>query len=184
MRIIDCEIEGLKLVESELIFDSRGSFSRNYCERELSQYIENRRVVQINQSKTITAGAVRGLHYQKSPNIEMKMVRCIKGRVWDVAVDLRRDSKTFLKWHAEELTPENARMMLIPEGFAHGFQAIEPASELLYLHTAFYDKESEDGIRYDDCNISIEWPLPVTEISIRDKNHKEIDIKNFNGIKL
>ena len=176
MKVIATPLPGLKVVETSPFQDSRGAFARWYCERELAEIVGNRQIVQINHSRTGGMGAVRGLHFQKPPHAEMKLVRCIKGRVWDVAVDLRQGSATYLKWHAEELTPTNARMMVIPEGFAHGFQEIEPESELLYLHTAFYAPESESGVRFDDPSIGIEWPLPVTDVSQRDRNHPLINL--------
>jgi dTDP-4-dehydrorhamnose 3,5-epimerase len=137
--------------------------------------------MQINQSRTAVIGAVRGLHYQRLPHPEMKFVRCLKGRVWDVAVDLRHKSPTFLGWHAEELTPNNLRMMVIPEGFAHGFQVLEPESELLYLHTDFYSPKTEGGLRYDDPHLAIDWPLEVTDLSSRDAAHPLIH-SDFSGI--
>jgi dTDP-4-dehydrorhamnose 3,5-epimerase len=111
----------------------------------------------------------------------MKLVRCLKGRVWDVAIDLRHNSPTFLRWHAEELTPFNGKMMAIPEGFAHGFQVMEPESELLYLHTAFYTPSAEGALRYDDPKLDIKWPLSVTDLSQRDAQHPFID-SEFTGI--
>jgi dTDP-4-dehydrorhamnose 3,5-epimerase len=113
----------------------------------------------------------------------MKLIRCLKGRVWDVAVDLRRESPTFLHWHTEELTPANTRMMVIPEGFAHGFQVLEPESELLYLHTAFYTPGAEGGLRHDDPRLAINWPLAVTDLSPRDTAHPVIS-SDFSGIAL
>lgn len=101
--------------------------------------------------------------------------------MWDVAIDLRADSPTFLKWHAQELTPENARMLVIPEGCAHGFQVLEPESELLYLHTAYYTPEAEGGVRHDDPRLSIAWPLPVTDISPRDTGHPPVG-PDFSGL--
>jgi len=176
-------IAGLAVVASTPHTDQRGSFTRLYCERELAHLVGPRRVVQINHSRTACIGAVRGLHYQRPPHAEMKLVRCLKGRVWDVAVDLRHESPTFLHWHAEELTPANARMMLIPEGFAHGFQALEPDSELLYLHTAFYTPDAEGGLRHDDPRLAIDWPLAVTDLSVRDASHPVIN-SDFSGIAL
>jgi dTDP-4-dehydrorhamnose 3,5-epimerase len=123
------------------------------------------------------------MHFQRAPHAEMKMVRCIKGRVWDVAVDLRPQSATYKQWFAQELSNQNANMMVIPEGFAHGFQVLEEGSELLYLHTAIYSSECEDGLRFDDPEIGITWPLPVTEISERDLNHAYID-SSFRGVSL
>lgn len=181
MKVIATSLPGLKVVETTPFHDSRGAFGRWYCERELAEIIGNRQIVQINHSRTVAMGAVRGLHFQKPPHAEMKLVRCIKGRVWDVAVDLRQGSPTCLKWHAEELTPANARMMAIPEGFAHGFQVLEPESELLYLHTAFYAPEFEDGVCFDDPVLSIGWPVAVSDVSARDLQHPLID-RDFIGL--
>ncbi len=181
MKIHSTPIHGVKVVESSRNTDHRGGFGRLYCERELESVIGNRRIVQINHSRTAAAGAIRGMHFQRPPNAEMKLVRCLKGRVWDVAVDLRTNSLTFLTWYAEELTPENARMLVIPEGCAHGFQVVEPDSELLYLHTAYYTPQAEDGIRHDDPRVGVEWPLRVTDISVRDAGHPMIG-PDFRGI--
>ena len=183
MNILQTQIPGLVVVETIQHIDSRGAFSRLYCERELSGIIGLRQIVQVNYSRTGEVGAVRGLHFQYAPRAEMKLIRCLKGRVWDVAVDLREKSSTFLKWHAEELNPANARMMAIPEGFAHGFQVLEPESELLYLHTEFYEPKFEDGLRYNDPQLAIIWPCPISEISERDAKFQLID-SNFQGIKL
>ncbi|ADR19071.1 dTDP-4-dehydrorhamnose 3,5-epimerase [Calditerrivibrio nitroreducens] len=176
-------IEGLKIVETASYIDTRGAFTRLYCECELAEIIGSRRIVQINHSCTQQVGTVRGLHFQYPPHAEMKLVRCLRGRVWDVAVDLRANSPTFLHWHAEELTPENGRMIIIPEGFAHGFQVLEAASELLYLHTAYYAPSAEAGFRYDDPCLGIKWPLPVSELSPRDANHPLLK-PDFSGIAL
>ena len=164
-------LEGLVLVESTPQADERGYFTRLHCHDELGEVIGDRQIVQINLSSTRAVGAVRGMHYQSNPHAEMKLIRCIKGRVWDVAVDLRAGSPTFLRWHAEELSAENAHMMVIPEGFAHGFQVLEQDSELLYLHTAFYTPSAEGGIRPTDPALAIEWPLALQDLSDRDCNH-------------
>lgn len=174
-------IPGLVVVETTPHIDNRGAFARLYCEQELVSLIGSRRIVQINHSRTTTIGSVRGLHYQRLPHAEMKLVRCLKGRVWDVAVDLRQNAPTFLDWHAEELTPTNTLMMVIPEGFAHGFQALEPESELLYLHTAFYTPGAEAGLRHNDPRLAIHWPLAVTDLSPRDAAHPFIN-SDFSGI--
>jgi dTDP-4-dehydrorhamnose 3,5-epimerase len=181
MNISSTSISGVVVVETTHHADHRGSFARLYCERELAPVIGNRRIVQINHSCTGAVGAVRGMHFQRPPHAEMKLVRCLKGRVWDVAIDLRADSPTFLKWHAEELTPENTRLLVIPEGCAHGFQVLEPDSELLYLHTDSYTPEAEGGIRHDDPRIAISWPLAVTDLSQRDTAHPLIG-PVFHGI--
>jgi dTDP-4-dehydrorhamnose 3,5-epimerase len=183
VKIHPTPILDLMVVETTPYADNRGAFSRLYCEDELVSLIGPRRIVQINQSRTATIGAVRGLHFQRPPYAEMKLVRCSKGRVWDVAVDLRPNSPTFLCWHAEELTPTNTCMMVIPEGFAHGFQVLEPESELLYLHTAFYTPGAEGGLRHDDPRLAIHWPLAVTDLSPRDAAHELIN-SDFSGIAL
>ncbi len=176
-------IVGLYVVETSSFSDHRGSFTRLFCERELSAAIGERKIVQINQSVTTRIGAIRGMHFQYPPATEMKIVRCLKGRVFDVAVDLRADSPTFLHWFAIELSGENKKMMVIPEGFAHGFQTLEEHCEMLYLHTCFYQPDAEGGVRFDDPALRIEWPLPPQDISARDACHNLIS-KNFEGIKL
>lgn len=181
MHMRPTSIPGLVVIDTTSHTDDRGIFARLYCEHELISIVGPRRIVQVNHSRTTTIGAVRGLHYQHPPHAELKLIRCLKGRVWDVAVDLRLDSPTFLRWHAEELTPTNTRTMVIPEGFAHGFQVLEPESELLYLHTAFYKPYAEGGLRHDDPFLKIHWPLAVTDLSPRDATHPLIS-SDFFGI--
>ena len=181
MKIAATAIAGLTVVESPVRADPRGEFQRIFCEDELRELMGSRRIVQANRSLTLRQGAVRGLHFQNPPHAEMKLVRCTAGRIWDVAVDLRRDSSTFLAWHAEELSPGNGRMLVVPEGFAHGFQVLEPASEVLYLHTAAYAPQSESGVRYDDPRLAIRWPLAVSEVSDRDAALPRVD-ERFKGI--
>ncbi|WP_167632342.1 dTDP-4-dehydrorhamnose 3,5-epimerase [Mariprofundus ferrooxydans] len=183
MNIIPSRIDAVAVVETNRIRDHRGAFARLFCENELAAVLGERHVAQINHSCTSGPGAVRGMHYQFAPHAEMKMVRCIKGRVWDVAVDLRLGSPTFLQWHAVELSAENDLMMVIPEGCAHGFQVLEAESELLYLHTACYAPASEGGVRHDDPLIDIRWPMAVTDISDRDRLHPLLD-EHFSGVEL
>lgn len=183
MNISDTELPGLKIVQSIPHRDARGAFVRLYCAGELEPLLGARQVLQINLSTTGEVGAVRGLHFQRPPHAEMKMIRCLRGRVWDVAVDLRADSPTFLKWKAVELVHDDSQMVVIPEGFAHGFQALEPSSQLLYLHTAFYQPSSEDGIRYDDPRLAIGWPLPPRDLSPRDLGHSLL-LPEFTGVAL
>lgn len=183
MNIIDTPLPDLKLVESSPYRDARGAFTRLFCAEYLQSLLGHRQIVQINHSRTSRTGSVRGLHFQSPPHAEMKMIRCMRGRVWDVAVDLRAGSTTFLQWHAEELSGDDARMLVIPEGFAHGFQVLEPDSELLYLHTAAYQPASEGGLRYDDARLAITWPLPPQDLSSRDQAHPLITA-DFNGVVL
>ena len=171
MKLNQTPIDGLMVIKTEPHNDQRGSFVRLYCQEELLNILGSRKIKQINQSYTRDIGTVRGLHYQHAPHSEIKMVRCLKGKVWDVVVDLRSGSPTFLKWHAEELSSANNRMIVIPEGCAHGFQVLEADSELLYLHTVAYSSSAEGGIRPTDQKLSISWPLAVQNVSDRDLNH-------------
>ena len=181
MNLHDTSIVGARVIGSESFSDSRGVFSRLFCAKELQEILGTRKLVQINHSMTRRVGAIRGLHYQNPPHAEMKIIRCIKGRVFDVAVDMRQDSPTFLQWHGVELTAENNLAYAIPEGCAHGFQVLEPNSELLYLHTAFYNPEAEGAVRFDDPKIAVHWPLPPTDLSARDLNHPLL-LENIAGI--
>jgi dTDP-4-dehydrorhamnose 3,5-epimerase len=182
MRFTETPIAGVVIADSPRRTDQRGSFSRWFCEESLLPFLGGRRVRQSNHSCTTTVGAIRGLHFQHPPHCEMKLVRCIRGAVWDVAVDLRAGSPTFLQWHAERLSAADGRMMVIPEGCAHGFQVLEPASELLYLHTADYEPSSEGGVRWNDPRVSIHWPQPVHDLSERDRRHPLLDA-SFKGLK-
>jgi dTDP-4-dehydrorhamnose 3,5-epimerase len=181
VKINQTTLPGVLVIESMPLIDNRGFFSRLYCEKEFGTFLEKRQIVQVNHSCTRTVGAVRGMHYQVPPHAEMKFVRCLKGRVWDVVVDLREHSPTFLQWHAQEISPQNSRMLIIPEGCAHGFQVLELNSEILYLHTNFYAPEYEAGIPYNDPTLNITWPIPITDISARDISHLAIR-PDFKGI--
>lgn len=171
MRIEPTAIAGAVVLETDPVQDHRGAFARLYCARELQTVVGERQIVQINHSITRTVGAVRGMHFQRAPHAELKIVRCLHGRVFDVAVDLRAGSPTFLQWVSCELTPANRRALVVPEGCAHGFQVLEPDSELLYLHTAYYARESEGGIRHDEARVNVRWPLPASDLSERDRDH-------------
>lgn len=183
MNIESTPIAGLFTASFPVRCDNRGAFARLFCENELAPIIGARHIVQINRSLTNLVGTVRGLHFQHPPHAEMKLVRCLRGRVWDVAIDVRRDSPTFLQWHGQELSPENGLMLVIPEGFAHGFQVLEADSELLYLHTAAYAPSVEAGLNYHDPALGISWPLAVTEISARDNSMPFID-SSFLGLQV
>ena len=183
MKIQSTAIQGVSVVETKQIADGRGRFSRLFCNQELAYLLGDRNIVQMNHSLTSQEGSVRGLHYQFPPYAEMKFVRCLKGSVWDVAVDLRAGSPTFLSWHAEVLSEGNSRMMVIPEGCAHGFQVLNEDSELLYLHTAAYAPDVEGGVRYDDPLISVAWPLAIADVSSRDQQLQLLR-SDFKGMKL
>ena len=183
VKLVSTAIAGVFVAQTNAFQDSRGAFVRLYCENELAEAATGRKIQQINHSRTAAVGAVRGMHFQFAPHAETKMVRCLKGRVWDVAVDLREGSPTFLQHYAQELSPLNALMLVIPEGCAHGFQVLEPDSELLYLHTANYTPGVEGGVRFDDPALNLPWPLHITDLSERDKQHPLLN-KNFRGITL
>ncbi len=176
-------LPGLKVVERLAIADERGFLARLFCAADLHEAGWVKPVAQINHTMTCAAGAVRGMHYQRPPHAEMKLVSCVRGRVFDVAVDLRRGSPTFLGWHGEILSAANRRALLIPEGFAHGFQVLEPDSELIYLHSAAYHPASEGAVNPEDARVSIAWPEPVTEMSARDRAHPPLG-PDFEGIVL
>ncbi len=174
-------LDGLTLVQRNSIEDHRGFLSRLYCADEFREAGLFKPVAQINQTLTRSRGAVRGLHFQNPPHADAKLVSCLHGEIFDVAVDLRRDSPTFLHWHAEILSAANRKSMLIPEGFAHGFQTLTTDCELIYLHTASYHPESEGALNVTDPGLGIIWPLAITEISERDRNHQLI-ARDFPGI--
>lgn len=174
-------LKGSYIIELNPYKDERGWFARTYCKKEFEAIGHDKEWVQLNHSFTKQKGAIRGMHYQLPPFSEIKMVRCIAGAVYDVIVDLRKGSETFLKWFGIELSAENKTMIYIPEGFAHGFQALTNDCELIYHHSQFYMPGVEGGIRYNDAKINIEWPLMATTISERDEKHPLLD-ENFKGL--
>ncbi len=164
-------LAGLFLIETAAFEDHRGAFARLFCAAELAGLGLPGPIVQVNHSLTRIKGAVRGLHFQHPPRAEAKVVRCLRGRIYDVAVDIRQGSDTYLQWRAVELTPGNRLALCVPQGFAHGFQALEDDSEILYLTTQYYAPECEGGLRHDDPALGIAWPLPVADISGKDATH-------------
>ena len=181
--ILDTPIEGLKVIERKPIGDHRGFLTRIFCNNQLKSAGWKKPIAQINQSVTKKRGTVRGMHFQNPPYAEMKLVSCLQGEIWDVAVDLRKNSPTFLCWHAEKLSSENYRALLIPEGFAHGFQALSDDCEVIYVHSASYLPEAEGGICSNDPALAICWPLDIVEISKRDAEYPFLG-KQFLGIEL
>jgi dTDP-4-dehydrorhamnose 3,5-epimerase len=169
------------VIELQPYSDERGWFSRFYCKEEFQKIGHTKEWVQLNHSLTYKKGTIRGMHFQEEPYREIKMVRCIAGSVYDVIIDLRKDSSTYLNWFGIELSAQNKKMIYIPEGFAHGFQCLTDNCELIYHHTEFYIPNAEAGIRYNEPRINIEWPLPVTGISSRDSSHQYLG-ENFKGI--
>lgn len=161
--------------------DKRGKFSRLICQKQFKEIGHNLPFIQVNRSVNIQKGGVRGMHYQYPPKSEIKVVTCIKGRIFDVIIDLRQHSDTFFNWHGEVLSEENGNMMYIPKGFAHGFQTLEENCELLYFHTEVYSPEYEGSVKFNDPKIGIKWPLKATDLSDKDKNLPNIP-ENYMGI--
>ena len=183
MQFIETYLKGAFLIKPKPYQDQRGTFKRIFCEEEFKKINHKKKLLQVNHSVTKKKGAVRGFHYQNIPMAEVKMVKCLRGSVYDVIIDLRKGSETFLKWHCEILSKENGCMLYIPEGFAHGYQTLDTNCELLYFHTEFYSPDYEGALRFDDPKIDIEWPLDVTDVSEKDKNHPLLS-ENFEGIVL
>jgi dTDP-4-dehydrorhamnose 3,5-epimerase len=164
-------IPGAYRIDPERIGDDRGFFARIFCKAEFAAHGLSTAWSQMNASYSARKGTLRGLHFQRPPSAEAKLVRCTKGEMFDVLVDLREGSQTFGKWTAVELSPQTGVMVYIPEGVAHGFQTMLPDTEVLYCHSVAYDRQNEGGLRFDDETVAIEWPLPVSEISDRDRSH-------------
>ena len=171
LAITHLPLEGLRLITRHRLGDSRGSFSRLFCAEELAPAGWTKSIVQINHTVTPKMGTVRGMHFQQPPYAEMKLVTCLRGEVFDVAVDLRQGSPTFLSWHGETLSAANYRALLIPEGFAHGFQALTDDVELLYCHSSAYAADFERGVQPTDPRLCITWPRPIVLLSERDSCH-------------
>jgi len=165
-------IPGVVELVSHQFRDHRGAFLNAFRAQEpvFAEAWGVRPIAQVNLSRTEELGAVRGLHLQAAPHSEAKLVRCLRGRVWDVAVDLRPESSSYGQWYGLELSPERGNALMIPEGCAHGFQVQEPGSELLYLHSGAWVPEAETGVRWDDPQLAIDWPLPACELSERDRS--------------
>jgi dTDP-4-dehydrorhamnose 3,5-epimerase len=183
LELIPQSIDGLAIIRHSSIADGRGSFRRLFCRGSLCSLLEEKTVTQINHSYTKVEGTLRGLHFQFPPHSEAKVVTCIRGAVWDVALDLRRGSPTFLQYQGVMLSEAGDRSYFIPEGFAHGFQTLAPDSELLYLHTADFEPDSEGTVNATDSMLGIDWPRPIADRSVRDAEAPMLDL-NFEGVSL
>jgi dTDP-4-dehydrorhamnose 3,5-epimerase len=175
LKLVDTPLPGLVVVELEPIGDARGSFARSFCARQFAEHGLDATVAQCNISFNAKAGTLRGLHFQAPPHEEAKLVRCTRGAIYDVAVDIRPTSSSYLRWYALELTPDNGRMLFIPRGFAHGFQTLADATEVFYLMSEFYHPGSGRGLRWDDPALAIPWPLPDPILSEKDGMYCLID---------
>ena len=180
-RVSATALAGVMTIDRHRREDRRGYFSRLFCGDELAGAGVFMTIAQINHTLTRRAGSARGLHFQRPPHGETKIVNCLRGEVFDVAVDLRRDSPTFLLWHGETLSAVNGRSLCIPPGVAHGFQALTDDCELVYLHSTPYTAHAEAGIALDDPAIGITWPLPFAERSDRDLAHPRLD-RGYTGL--
>jgi dTDP-4-dehydrorhamnose 3,5-epimerase len=174
------KINGAFIVQSKQFEDKRGKFIRSYCEKEFEKINHNTKWVHINLSQTVKKGSIRGMHMQVEPYSEVKLIRCIRGVVFDVIIDMRKDSDTYLQHEHVIISAENMLAVYIPKGCAHGFQTLEDDSHLLYFHSNFYSKDSETGYLYNDPTFNISWPLDITVISEKDSSYLPIGFKYIN----
>jgi dTDP-4-dehydrorhamnose 3,5-epimerase len=188
MKFRSTSLSGAFLIELEKRGDDRGFFARHFCEHEFAAAGLESRYVQINNSLSAKRGTLRGLHYQLPPSAEVKVVRCVRGALWDVIIDLRPDSPSYKKWFGAELSAENRIMMYVPRGFAHAILTLSDDAEAIYLVSAFFAPEQERGLRWDDPAIGIEWPIEPAEISPKDAKWPSFDpefhsVEQMRGIK-
>ena len=170
MRFHPTRLDGAWLIELTPVKDERGAFMRTFCEREFGDNGLETRFVQHSLSINTRKGTLRGMHFQRAPHEEVKLVRCQRGAVWDVIIDLRPDSPTYMRWQGFELSAENGIQLYVPKGFAHGFQTMSDDCEVFYLISEFYAADAAAGLRHDDARFAIDWPLPVSVMSDKDKS--------------
>ena len=178
MKFIPLELPGVFLIESVLVLDDRGAFGRTWCQREFEEHGLSTQLSQCNVSITLRRGTIRGMHFQRPPYAEIKLVRCTRGAIFDVIIDLRPESQTFCQWIGRELTAENHRMLYVPEGFAHGFQALTDDVEVFYQTSQEHHSASAAGVKWNDPAINVLWPLPVSVILPRDASWPDISVPN------
>lgn len=179
--ITDSPLQGLKIIQRKPISDERGYFERLFCDEDMSQLIQGKKIVQINHTMTINRGTVRGMHYQIPPDSEIKLASCLRGEVFDVVVDIRAGSPTFLQYHVEILSVSNRKMLFIPEGFAHGFQTLTDDCEMLYFHTCAFKQRAQSGLNAKDPLLNIQWPLTIKKRSKSDCNYPMLT-SEFHGV--
>ena len=175
MNFIELPLKGAFTIGLERREDKRGFFARYWCKQELNSLGLDTNIVQINNSRSKYKGTLRGLHFQYPPKAETKIIRCIRGSIWDVIVDIRKDSKTYGEWYGTELNEENGSMLYVPKGFAHGFVSLSDNSEIIYLVTEYYSPEAEGTLRWNDPFHGIKWPLEPKIIS-----EKDVNVPNWN----
>ena len=178
MIFTETKLPGAFEIEIKKIADERGFFGRSWCAREMQDHGLKANLCQANTSLSLMKGTLRGMHFQHDPFQETKLIRCTRGRIWDVIIDLRPHSKTFKQWVGVELSHDNYKMLYVPEDFAHGFITLEDNSEVTYLVTQFYTPGAEGGIRWNDPAFGIEWPFDPVVISEKDRNHPDYQVVN------
>jgi dTDP-4-dehydrorhamnose 3,5-epimerase len=183
MKIYETPLEGAYTLELEKHGDERGFFARFFCEKEFLSAGLEVNFPQINNSMSARKGAIRGLHYQLTPNAEVKVMRCVRGAMYDVIVDMRLGSRTYLQWFAAELTAENRTMMYVPRGFAHAFLSLTDNVEVIYMASAAYAPASERGLRWNDPVINIKWPIQPVEVSDKDRSWPDFD-PDWHGVEM
>ena len=169
MRFIDTNVVGARVIEPTPHADARGRFMRAWCAKEFAEQGISFTPLQANMGFSLQKGTLRGMHFQVAPALEAKLVRCTRGAMFDVVLDVREDSPTFGKWHGVELSPENGRMLYLPEGCAHGYQTLEDNTEMYYMASAFFTPEAAKGVRFDSPRFQIDWPLEATMMSDQDR---------------
>lgn len=177
MIFTETNLKGAYILEIRKIEDERGFFGRSWCKKEMEDHGLNGNLCQANTSYSRLKGTIRGMHYQVSPYEETKLIRCTRGSIYDVIIDLRPDSETYLKWFGTELNQESYNMLYVPEGFAHGFITLQDNSEVYYNVTQFYIPGAEAGIRYNDPLFNIHWPVTPTVVSDKDSSHPDYKAK-------
>ncbi|CAN5284742.1 dTDP-4-dehydrorhamnose 3,5-epimerase [soil metagenome] len=181
MEFIETPLQGLYVIKPRILKDDRGLFTRTFCSNEFAQIGFSQNFVQFNESVNLNKGTVRGMHYQNTPFSDAKLIRCTQGKVWDVIIDIRKNSATFLQYYSVELSSDNKLSVFIPEGFAHGFQTLEDNSTIIYHHTQYYAPDSEGGINFSDPLIGIKWPAEPVKMSSKDLTYRFIN-NDFKGI--
>jgi len=175
MIFIETKFKGAFIIEIEKLDDARGFFARTWDQKQFEKYGLNSKLVQCSISINNKKGTIRGMHYQTKPFEEVKLVRCTRGKIYDVIIDLRSNSKTFKDWYSIELSAKNYKMLFIPEGFAHGFQTLEDDTEVFYQMSEFYVPECARGIKWDDKSFKIKWPIRPSEISQKDISYSSFE---------
>jgi dTDP-4-dehydrorhamnose 3,5-epimerase len=182
MEFVETGLRDACLVEIRKLQDERGFFARSFCQNEFREHGLDPAVAQCNISRNLLKGTLRGMHFQVPPAAEAKLVRCTRGAIYDVILDIRPESPTFLKWAGYELSAENYRMLFIPKGFAHGFITLEPDTEVFYQMSEFYAPGTARGVRWDDPLFNITWPIPVVTMSEKDQVYPDSNPEDFTAL--